>query len=483
MIHSIRARLAVVSAVVVLVAGGAIGVASYLRLRAKLDEADLEYARHEALEVAAAVAGLDSASGIRHRIEEAGLFPEAGVDSLAVLELDGRPLVWFPRDAAPPALDWPAGLVAALEGESPAEQLADKARGHPAIQALHLADAHRPRWIALAQVSRERSEATLADFRLRLVLGVPLLAVLVLAGSFGLVTQALRPLQAVVADARALAGEGPEGGGIRRLAAPPAGSELAELVGLLNVMLGRTEETLSQLRRFAANASHELRTPLMRMRGEAELALRAGTPPEEACAALASVIEEVDALVRLVEGLIELSRGEAGGLPGEQLDLADLATSLAAEAALLGQERELRVEVAREGSGEAIVRGSRDLLGRALWNVLDNALKYVPRGERVDVRIAVTETQVQVTIEDSGPGVGADAQHRLFEAFYRGDAARIQGAPGTGLGLALARTIVRRHGGDLVLAPFTGRGARFVLTVPRRGAGSRGAARPAVTAG
>lgn len=478
-LHSIRARLAVVSAAVVLGAGAAIGVASYLRLRANLVEADTEFARHEALEVAAAVAGLGSATDVRRRIEEAGLFPEVGVDSLVVLELDGWPFVWFPQEAAPTALDWPEGLAAARRGESHTRPITDATRGHLAIQAVLRADQHHPRWFVVAQVSRERSEATLADFRLKLLVGVPLITLLVLAGSFGLVTQALRPLQAIVADARALAEEGVAG---RRLAAPPMGSELAELVRLLNVMLGRTEETISQLRRFAANASHELRTPLMRMRGEAELALREGTPHEETCAALASVIEEVDTLVRLVESLIELARGEVSTLPTEQLDLAELATSLAEEAALLGGERGLRVEVMREGSGEALVRGSRDLLGRALWNVLDNALKYVPRGERVDVRIAVTDAQVQVAVEDSGPGVAADVRERLFDAFYRGDMARVQGTPGTGLGLALARTIARRHGGDLVLAPSAGRGARFVLTVPRRGAGSRGAARPAVVA-
>lgn len=474
-LHSIRARLAAVSAAVVLVAGAAIGIPAYVRLRANLEEADTEFARHEALEVAAAVAGLEVAAELRARVEAAGLFPEDGVDSLALLGLDGRPLLWFPAASAPPELDWPAGVAAALRGESPVVRLTDPDRGHRAIRALHLADSRRPRWIVLAQVSRERSEAALADFRLKLLVGVPLLALLVLAGSYGLVTQALRPLQAVVAGARALAEEGPHDG-VRRLAAPPEGSELAELVGLLNVMLGRTEETLSQLRRFAANASHELRTPLMRMRGEAELALRDGTPPEEARAALASTIEEIDALVRLVGSLIELSRGEASGPPTEQLDLAELATALAEEAALLGGERRLRVDVVREGGGDALVRGSRDLLGRALWNLLDNALKYVPDGERITVRITVSDAQVQVAVEDTGAGVPPEARARLFEAFYRGDAARVQGTPGTGLGLALARTIARRHGGDLVLAD--GPGTRFVLALPRRGAGSRGAARP-----
>lgn len=461
MTGSIRFRLAGVSALAVGVVGVVIGMASYLRLAAELAAADAEFARHEALEVAQVVASLTSPEDVRHELlaSEPQIFPEEGVERLEVFTLDGRLVASVPHDA--PREPWDEGLARARRGEFPAEPVRSGTRWSVRA-ALLVTYTREPRWLASSRVDCARSERTLRELRRHLLAGVPLAALAVFVGTYGLLALALQPLQALVNDARALAAEGLG----RRLAQPAAASELAELVRLLNVMLARAEETVGGLRRFAADASHELRTPLARMRGEAEVALRAGDP-EAAQGALVSILDELDKLRRLIDGLLELARGDAADLrAGPPFDLRALILDLGEEARVVGETRGVDVRV--EGAGEPLpVHGRRDLIGRAVWNLLDNALKYVPAGQRVDVAITRQDGAARVVVADSGPGLSDELRGRLFQPFVRGDLARSpDGAEGHGLGLALARTIARRAGGDLVCEPGAGGGARFVLTLP-----------------
>jgi signal transduction histidine kinase len=459
--QSIRFRLAGVSALAVGVVGAVIGVAAYLRVSADLAIADAEFARHEALEVAQVIASLSSPEEVRRKLldSEPKIFPEEGVERLQVFSLDGVLVASLPHDAPPEP--WDEGLTRARRGEFPTE--AARTGSHWSLRsALLVTYTREPRWLAVARVDCARSERSLKQLRRYVAGGVPLTALAVFVGTYGLLVLALAPLRVLVNDARALAAEGLG----RRLAQPSPGSELAELVRLLNVMLARAEETVGGLRRFAADASHELRTPLARMRGEAEVALRGGDP-EEARGALVSILDELDKLRRLIDGLLELARGDAADLQaGPPFDLGALAGDLAEEARVLGEARGLDVHVERDGA-TLLVRGRRDLIGRALWNLLGNALKYVPPGRRIDVTITRQDEAAQVVVADTGPGLTDELRGRLFQPFVRGDPARsADGAEGHGLGLALARTIARRSGGDLVCERGADAGARFVLTLP-----------------
>lgn len=461
--HSIRFRLAALSAAVVTVALVAIGSVVYVRLAHKLEDADEQFARHEALEVAQVVASLTTPEAVRAglAVAEPRIFPEDDVVGLQVFDLEGGLVGSLPAEAAP--APWPEGFALARAGGAPTGRSA-ASDGRTGLRAAMLVTyAREPRWLVLSHVDVRKSERTLAETRRHLLLGVPLAAALVFGGAYGLLALALRPLRVLVEDTRAIAAEGLG----RRLAQPPPGSELAELARLLNVMLSQLEETVGRLRRFAADASHELRTPLARMRGEAEVALRAGDAAE-AREALVSVLDELDSLRRLVDGLLELARGDAERVRGGgSFDLAALAQELGEEARLVGETRGLTVEVER-APGPLLVEGSRDLCGRALWNLMDNALKYVPSGGRIRVSTAHDERGARVTVDDDGPGLPDSLVPHLFQPFVRGDPARWAsgGQDGHGLGLALARTIARRSGGDLVCARSSP-GASFVLTLPR----------------
>ncbi|MCO5169032.1 MAG: ATP-binding protein [Planctomycetes bacterium] len=456
--RSIRFRLAAISSAAVVVVGLAIGLVSYHRLAMELQSADTEFARHEALELAQVVAQVTSADELQVRLDavETNLLPEEGLLRLEVFTLDGALVGWL----AEPGIDhepWPEGLARARGGEFPVEfvHLGD---ARPEVRAAHLVRlGNEPRWLAVARVDRARSERAMAGMRRHLLLGAPAVAGLVFAAMYGVLALALRPLHELVNDARSLAAEGLG----QRLAEPTAGSELGELARLLNVMLSRAEETMGRLRRFAADASHELRTPLTRMRGEAEVALRVDDPAV-ARAALESIVDELDSMRRLVEALLELARGDTAELrAAAPFDLAALVRELGEEARVVGETRELGVRV-EVPDGPVVVQGSRDLIVRALWNVVDNALGYVPAGGGVSLSLGMDGERARVTVQDDGPGVPADLVPHLFQPFGRGAEGRVRGH---GLGLALARTIARRAGGDLAHVP-TPRGAAFALTLP-----------------
>jgi signal transduction histidine kinase len=461
--HSIRAQLTllatgVVAALVMLFAGS-----SYLWFRGQLESELREFARHEADEVANLVAGARTQGdleAVREGLDH--LLPETGVLSLAVWSLDGRLVYQNPPGASPLSAPWPEGLAAA-RSHSPIFETFQPTAGLSALRtAVLVSSAGEARWVAVVSLARARIDASLASFRHASVAGLVLTTLLTLALSGILVNRALRPVQQLVRDAKVVSREGPG----RRLARPPDGSELAELVELLNRMLEQTEASLERLRRFTGHASHELRTPLTRMRGELESAL-VEEQPEKLRDALGVVLEDMDSLRGIIDALLELAHGdEQRTLATSVTDLTSLVEELVEQARLIGLEREVRVEI--EAPPQLRVCGSRALLARAIWNLIDNALRFSPRRGRLRVHVCEAPQQrVRLEVEDEGPGLGASPE-RLFEAFARGERQPEGAHPGHGLGLALARSIARRHGGDVVaLASVGGRGARLRLELPK----------------
>lgn len=452
---SIRARLAAVSGLVVLGAGSLLAVGGHARLSRELLLADEEFARHEAIEVANGISHHGSAEEVRRHLREnrQAYLPEPGVEGLAVFGLD-RALVYAFEDGAVPDLPGPRELSAVRLGELPV-WAPDPSRQD--LQAALFATYDRePRWLVVSRVNRERSLAALSRLRVGALAVVPLAAGLTAVLAFALASLALAPVGRLVADVRAIAVEGLG----RRLDVPRESSELAELARLLNQTLEESHQVAARTQRFAADASHELRTPLARMLGEAEVALRDGASTTQR-AALESIVAELDHLRRLVDGLLLLARGGTRGQPGEPFDLVALVDASAAEARLLGEGPGVEVRWARPGAS-LLVRGPRELIGRAIWNLLANALAWTPRGGRIEL-VLETQPPYRLTVRDTGPGVDAADRERIFEPFFRGAGA----APGEGLGigLALARTIARRYGGDLRLADEAP-GATFVLELP-----------------
>ena len=242
-----------------------------------------------------------------------------------------------------------------------------------------------------------------------------------------------------------------------------ASRELATLRDAFNGLLARLGEALSRERRFTQEASHELRTPLAVLRGRVEGLEAEGplTPAqrEHAGAALA----KVDALDRLVDALLLLARSESASLPSAPVNLCDLARDVA------------RQQAVRDGAGcrppvveapdEILVRGSEQLLERAIANLVENARKFGGPRAAIRIRVSKQEPSATVAVADDGPGIDAGEKNKVFDRFFRGTGAR-RADDGVGLGLAVTRAIVHRHRGEIEAAESDLGGAEFRMTIP-----------------
>jgi signal transduction histidine kinase len=238
----------------------------------------------------------------------------------------------------------------------------------------------------------------------------------------------------------------------------PPFAELAALTRSFDDLLARFAETLARERRFAAEASHELRTPLTVLRGEVELIARGAGHPDQA-------LRSIDHLGGLVEALLWLSRAQA---PLDRsvlgvVNLADLAREQAAAAALF-PGRAVTVDAAEE----VLVAADEALLTRAVANLVDNACKYGSSGTAVALSVSEGGGRAVLSVVDRGDDLPAELRELIFEPFFRAGRARAS-TRGFGLGLPLARSIARAHGGDIVLAASTAGATRFELSLPSLG--------------
>lgn len=219
---------------------------------------------------------------------------------------------------------------------------------------------------------------------------------------------------------------------------------------------------------FVAAVSHEFRSPLTAMNQVAELLATGRVANDERRDAYYGLLmRETQRLGRLVENLLDFGRSEAGSREPrrESVDLAALARETVEEFRQDASQR--GYEIALSGADAALwIDADRDALGRALWNLLDNAVKYSPDCRTVWVSVSRDGSRAGVAVRDAGVGIATGEQDEIFGKFIRGAAARSTGAKGTGLGLALVRHIVDDHGGDIRVSSEPGAGSTFTITLP-----------------
>ena len=231
--------------------------------------------------------------------------------------------------------------------------------------------------------------------------------------------------------------------------------ELARLGAAFNEMLEALDRSLTAQRRLVADASHEFRTPLTSIRANAELLERGRVRETEQNAVARAVVDQVDELDGLVTDLIELALDGEAAARFEDVRLDEL-VSVEVE-----RMRRLASGIQFDLTAEPTsVRGDPERLGRAVANVLGNALKWSPPGGSVDVRVA----RGAVVVRDHGPGIDEADLPLVFERFYRAPTAR--GTPGSGLGLAIVRHVVEAHGGTAEAGNAPGGGAVLTLRLP-----------------
>jgi signal transduction histidine kinase len=411
----IRLRLTLAFALAMAVVLAATGTFLYFRLQSSLDEGI-----DEGLEALAAQAAADVRRG-----EPVGDTPIPTDERfIQLLAPDGRVL-----EATPQEFDGPARTL---------ERSAESPEG--------------PVVVVVGAALEDRDE-TLRGFLTELLLIGPAALLAASLLGYGLAAAALRPVEAMRAEAAAVSGSEPG----RRLPLPESRDEVRRLGETLNAMLGRLEAALERERSFVADASHELRTPLALLKTELEVALRRPRSTEELEEALRSAAGETDRLVRLAEGLLVLARSDQGrlALHTQQVGASNL---LAGVAGRFGEE----VEVVSSDGVELV--GDQARLEQALGNLVDNALRH----GAAPVRLSATARNgaVELHVRDEGPGFPPAFLPHAFERFSRPDEAR--SGHGAGLGLALAQAIAVAHGGFAGAANRAARGADVWLSIPAR---------------
>jgi heavy metal sensor kinase len=243
--------------------------------------------------------------------------------------------------------------------------------------------------------------------------------------------------------------------------------EVGQLALTINALLARLDAAFQEQRRFIADASHELRTPLAVLRGETEVALQQERRTVDYKESLALIKDEAERLSRIVENLFLLARQpvDAASMTSELVRLDQLVADCARAASVLAVQKGLRLEL--QGNLQAItVTGDDEMLKRMLLNLLDNAVKYTPEGGAISIDLGSQDGNARIVVTDTGIGIPAEDQPRIFDRFFRVDKARSRALGGAGLGLSIARWIVEGHGGILSVESAPGQGSAFRVELP-----------------
>ncbi len=305
--------------------------------------------------------------------------------------------------------------------------------------------------------------ATLATLALILALGVPCAVLLAIAGGYFLAGRVLAPVGAMAEHARRITAESLG----ERLPVEDPEDEFGRLAGVFNGTLARLQDSFERLRRFTADASHELRTPLTAMRSVGEVALQEPLQTSAYREVIGSMLEEVERLTGLVESLLMLTRADSGRIQAarETVELGALAASAVEHLRVLAEEKAQTLVVEVPTPVGAMCDPA--LVRQGVVNLLDNAIKYTPRGGEVRVSARLLPTgEAALEVRDTGPGIAPADRERIFERFYRVDAARSRSAGGMGLGLAIARAAVAATAGRIELESEEGRGSTFRVVLP-----------------
>lgn len=298
-----------------------------------------------------------------------------------------------------------------------------------------------------------------------LLIGLPVVGGVAIIGGFILMEGALLPVKKIILAARKIT---PKDLNIR-LPVENSGDEIEALSKTLNQMIARLEDSFQSSNRFTSDASHELRTPLTIIQGELEALLLDNQLSDSLRAGLGSLLEEAERLGKIVEGLLSLSRLDAGAgqMERTRFDLGELVGTTSEQMCLLAEEKAITVAIyAKE---PVVVDGDKGRLKQVVVNLLDNAIKYTPTGGKVDVYVTARQGRACLEVVDNGSGIRANSLPFVFDRFYRAVDRNGETVEGAGLGLSIVKSICTAHGGSVTASNAPGNGCRIAVEIPLAG--------------
>lgn len=452
--HSIRFRLTASYAAGLALTFGVLGAGAWVALKRSTEKTVDENLRSRLNSVRLYIDQQSSSEDVSHLVEELseeGVMSSAAVD-LRVADPAGH---WIYR--SPGTESWKLGLPA--QRDLPAKGRTETiTTGGKRLRVISAAVK-----IGTAQIATPLDEfdELQDDFLWTIAVGAPLLLLLASAGGYWMSGRALKPVDDISRAARRISAQNLS----ERLPASGNGDELDRLSQVLNEMLGGLESSFRRVAQFTMDASHELRTPVAIIRTTAEVIQSRPRTVEEHSKAWQVVTAQAERSSELVADLLVLARAD-GGSEVPVLELIDLGKTVCDACG------EMQVLADRKGLGLAVsviaeccIKGDRDAIRQAVWVLLDNAIKFTVAG-RIDVSVRSCGRYAVIEVKDTGIGIAPHDIPHLFDRFYRAAKDRSRRTGGAGLGLAIAKGIAVRHGGDVSVESQEEVGSVFRLQLP-----------------
>ncbi len=311
--------------------------------------------------------------------------------------------------------------------------------------------------------STDRIKWVLDRYLLFCVYTIPFMLMISVAAGWVITNRALRPFKDIARTAEQISSENLN----TQIITKYGEEEVQILVRAFNAMVDRLNRSFQQMRRFNADAAHELRTPLSVIRGDTEVLLRSeNLTDDEIRSALKSNLEELDRLTHIVNEMLMLSEADAGeqALFMETIYLKLFINALVEQLRNLAAKRNISINIL--DVPDVHIKGDRMLIHRAVFNVLDNAIKYSKDDGEVEVSASIHTGNVQIVIKDYGIGISSADLPYIFDRLFRADRARNRSDGGIGLGLSIAKWIVEAHQGSINATSNLGQGTTFIITLP-----------------
>lgn len=309
----------------------------------------------------------------------------------------------------------------------------------------------------------QQTVANLHRLLLVLLSSVPGILLVSVPGGYFLAGRFLSPIDDMARKARAITAENLS----QRLRVGKQPDEFGRLARVFNETFDRLEDSFEKLKQFTADASHELRTPLAVIRSSGENALKGGGDAAAYEDAIGTMLEEADRMTRLIEGLLALTRAESAppALRLDEVRLGEVSLDVVNCLRVLAEEKRQTLVFHEQDTLQ--VRLDKPTFEQALINLIANAIQYTQAGGEIAVRVRLCATRgALVEVDDTGPGIAPEHRKRIFERFYRVDAARSQATGGSGLGLAIARWAIALNGGTVEFEAKEGNGSLFRIALP-----------------
>jgi len=301
--------------------------------------------------------------------------------------------------------------------------------------------------------------------RLRETFGTALAIILVLGGLAGyfISQKAMSGVQRVTKTAIQIQKSGDLS---KRVPLGKEGLEIEDLVKAFNKMLDRIELLIKELKDVTDNIAHDLRSPITKIRGITETTLMGSAGLKEFQDMGAKVIEECDRLTGMINTMLEITKTEAGilELKKEKLNINEIIKDAIDLFYPLAEDKGIKIEedIPPEPT---LIYADRSKIQRAIANILDNAIKYTPKGGKIRVAVNSLNEKASIIVEDTGIGIKEKDLPHIFDRFYRAEQSRT--SPGTGLGLSLAKAIVEAHGGKIQVTSAVGKGSKFLIILTK----------------